>query len=93
MAATVLNSPRAVEVSVYVVRAFVQLRRVLATHQDLAKKLEQLEPKTETLVLEHDQFTASTRVQFREFIRALGAPMNPPEPRKRPIGFVTTKET
>jgi hypothetical protein len=43
MAASVLNSPRAVEVSVYVVRAFVQMRELAASHQDLAKRLNALE--------------------------------------------------
>ena len=38
MAATVLNSPRAVEVSLHVVRAFVRLREFLATHKDLARR-------------------------------------------------------
>jgi hypothetical protein len=93
MAATILNTPRAVEISVYVVRAFVRLREVLATHKDPAKKLEQLEKKTEALAIEHDQFAASTRAQFREVLQALRALMRPPEPRKRPIGFVTPKET
>ena len=46
MAASVLNSPRAIQVSVYVVRAFVRLREVLATHKDLARKLEDLEKNT-----------------------------------------------
>lgn len=82
MAATILNTPRAVEVSVYVVRAFVRLRDVLATHKDLAKKLEQLEKKTEALAIDHDQLAASTRVQFREVIQALRALMRPPEPPK-----------
>jgi len=43
MAATVLSSPRAVEVSIYVVRAFVQLRGMANTHQGLAKRLDALE--------------------------------------------------
>ena len=42
MAATLLNSPRAVEVSVYVVRAFVQLREFLASNKDLARQLKAL---------------------------------------------------
>ncbi|MHB8879113.1 MAG: ORF6N domain-containing protein [Myxococcaceae bacterium] len=45
MAASVLNSPLAIEVSVYVVRAFIQLREALATHKDLARKLAELERK------------------------------------------------
>jgi len=51
MAATILNSGRAVEVSVYVVRAFVRLREVLASNKELAKKLEKLERKLDS----HDQ--------------------------------------
>ncbi len=92
MAATILSTPRAVEVSVYVVRAFVQLRAVLATHTPLAKKLEALERKTEALVLEHDALATNTRAQFKEVIEALRALMSPPQPTKRPIGFVTPPE-
>jgi hypothetical protein len=51
MAATILNSGRAVKVSVYVVRAFVRLREVLASNKELAKKLEKLERKLDS----HDQ--------------------------------------
>ncbi len=43
MLASILNSPIAVQASVHVVRAFVRLREVLATHKDLARKLEDLE--------------------------------------------------
>lgn len=93
MAATILNTPRAVQVSVYVVRAFVRLRDALASHRDLAKKLEELEKKTEALALNHDELAANTRAQFREVLEALRALMSPPEPRKRPIGFVTPKAT
>ena len=93
MAATILNTPRAVQVSVYVVRAFVRLRDALASHAELAKKLEELEKKTAALALNHDELAANTRAQFREVLEALRALMSPPEPRKRPIGFVTPKET
>ncbi|MGH8633385.1 MAG: ORF6N domain-containing protein [Burkholderiales bacterium] len=89
MAATVLNSPRAVEMSLYVVRAFVRMREVLATHKELAKKLEALEKKTEALALKHDALATTTHAQFKEVIEALRALMTPPEPKKRPIGFVT----
>jgi ORF6N domain len=57
MTATVLSSPRAVEMSVYVVRAFVQLREVLATHKDLAAKLATLERQIQGLSLRHDTAT------------------------------------
>src|SRR5262245_60421286 len=51
MAATVLNSPRAVEMSLYVVRAFIQLRELLAANSALARKLDELEKKYQ----HHDQ--------------------------------------
>jgi hypothetical protein len=77
MAASVLNSPRAVKVSVYVVRAFVKLREVLSTHKALARKLAELERRLDT---HDDQIEA-----LLEAIRELMAP--PPEPRRRRIGF------
>lgn len=92
MAANVLGSTRAIETSVFVVRAFVRLREVLATHKELAKKLEQLEKKTEALALKHGQLAADTHAQFREVIEALRALMTQPEPRKRPIGFVVPED-
>jgi hypothetical protein len=51
MAATVLNSPRAVQMTVYVVRAFLKLRELLASNKDLARKLEALERSLVTLDL------------------------------------------
>lgn len=76
MAASVLNSDRAVEMSVYVVRAFVQLRAVLLDHQVLADKLAALERR----VSHHDNSLA-------EVIDAIRALMAQPKPAKRPIGF------
>jgi hypothetical protein len=93
MAATVLNAARAVEVSLYVVRAFVRLRETLATHKDLASKLHVLEKKTEALALRHDGFAASTRLQLRQVFDAIRELMRAPEPTKRrPIGFVNPDE-
>jgi phage regulator Rha-like protein len=92
MAANVLSSARAIEASLYVVRAFVRLREVLATHAELAKQLAQLEKKTEALSLKHDSLAANTRAQFKEVIAALRELMRAPETKKRPIGFVTPKE-
>ncbi len=80
MAATVLNSPRAVEMSVYVVRAFVKLRQVLASNLDLARKLEALEKSVAAL-------DAGTKRQFHEVYRAIRALMMPVTPKTRPIGF------
>ena len=82
MAATVLNSPRAVETSLYVVRAFVRLRQFLASHKDLARRLEEHEKK----LASHDQAIAG----LVNTIRQLMAPPEPPK--RRPIGFVTPDE-
>jgi ORF6N domain len=92
MAATVLNSPRAVEMSLYVVRAFAQLREVLATHKDLAAKLATLERQTQALALKHDALAQNTRLQLKQVFEAIRELMAPPEPPKRPIGFVTPQE-
>lgn len=72
MAATILNSPRAVEMSVYVVRAFVKLREVLASHAELARKLETLEKSVASL-------DANTRRQFEEVYGAILSLMGPAE--------------
>jgi len=76
MAASVLNSDRAVEMSVYVVRAFVQLRAVLLDHKALADKLTALERR----VSHHDN-------SLVEVIAAIRALMAQPKPANRPIGF------
>lgn len=77
MAATVLNSPKAVEMSVFVVRAFVRLRQMLATNRQLATKIDELERKLET----HD-----TAIQ--DLIEAIKALMAPEEGPRRKIGFL-----
>lgn len=77
----------------YVVRAFVQLREVLASHRDLAAKLEELENKTELMSVQHDTFAHNTRVQLKQVFEAIRELMGPPDaPEKRPIGFVTLEE-
>jgi len=76
MAATVLNSPRAVEMSVYVVRAFVHLRELLASNTALARKLNELEGKLKN----HDDAITAILSAIRQL-------MNPPAPKRRPIGF------
>ncbi len=78
MAATILNSLRATEVSVYVVRAFVRLRELLASNKELARRLDQLEEKLGS----HDQAIAG-------LVNTIRSLLAPPEPaRKRRIGFV-----
>ena len=80
MAATILNSPRAVEMSVYVVRAFVRLRELLSSNRELARRFEQLEARLDKRLTEHDVTIAAILSAIREL-------MNPPAPKRRPIGF------
>jgi len=76
MVATVLNSSRAVEMSVYVVRAFVKLREMLASNATLVQKLNELERKLQS----HDQAIVGILKTIREL-------MNPLASKRRPIGF------
>ena len=82
MAATILNSPRAVEVSVFVVRAFVRLNRVAADQRRFALKLAEIEAKLSV----HDQ---SLKAVF-DALRRLMQP--PPAPKRRKIGFATNPD-
>ena len=74
MVASVLNSPRAVEISLYVVRAFVRLRELVASNRDISRKLAALESKYDS--------------QFKTVFDAIRQLMTPPEPKRRGIGFV-----
>ncbi len=76
MAANVLNSERAVKVSVQVVRAFVKLREMLATHKEMASKLKELEKRLDS----HDQ-------DIRNLVVAIRQLMAPTPKPKRQIGF------
>jgi hypothetical protein len=78
MAATILSTPRAVEVSVFVVRAFVRLSRVAADYRRLALRMAELEAKFAS----HDK-------NFQVVFDALRKLMRPPERKKRRIGFAT----
>jgi hypothetical protein len=74
MLSSVLRSKRAVRVNIEIMRAFVQLRQMLSSHADLARKLAALEKKYDA--------------QFKVVFEAIRELMTPPEPpRKRPIGF------
>jgi phage regulator Rha-like protein len=77
MLSTVLNSERAIQVNIAIMRAFVRLKSILSTHKELAHKLNELEHRIE----KHDE---DIRAIF-EAIRQLMAP--PPEGPKRKIGF------
>lgn len=93
MAATILNSLRATQVSVYVVRAFVQLRELIVSNKELALRLDDLENKVELMSLTHDTFEHNTRVQLKQIFDALRELMTQPAPAaKRSIGFVTPEE-
>ena len=87
-AANVLASSQAVEMGIYVVRAFVQLRQSLSANVDVAKRLADLEMKTESLEMSHDTFSRNTRLQLRQLLDAVRELTTPPEPTKRPIGFL-----
>jgi dimeric dUTPase (all-alpha-NTP-PPase superfamily) len=73
MLSSVLNSERAVEVNIMIMRAFVKLRQLLGTHADLARKLDALE--------------RNYNAQFKVVFAAIRELMKPPEPKRRPMGF------
>ena len=73
MLSSVLRSRRAVQVNIEIMRAFVRLRRILASHADLARKLDALEKKYDA--------------QFKVVFDAIRQLMQPAERKRRPIGF------
>ena len=73
MLSSVLKSERAIEVNIAIMRAFVRLRQILASHEDLARKLEEIETK-------YDE-------QFKVVFDAIRALMAPPERPRKKIGF------
>ena len=74
MLSSILNSKKAVQVNIQIMRAFVKLREMIASHKDLARRLDEMEKK----------YDAQFRVVF-DAIRALVAE---PEPKKKKIGFL-----
>ena len=82
MAATLLNSQRATAISVHVVRAFVELRGMLASNQVLANKVHTLERKVST----HERNIADLADSMAQLLHT------PAEPPKRPIGFITHED-
>ena len=74
MLSSVLRSKRAVQVNIEIMRAFVRLRRMLASNAVLARKLDALEKKYDT--------------QFKVVFEAIRELMKPPETKRRPIGFL-----
>jgi hypothetical protein len=73
------TSERAIQVNIEIMRAFVRLREILATHKDLANKLEMLERKYDA--------------QFKVVFDAIRQLMTPPEPKKRKIGFLVNERS
>jgi hypothetical protein len=73
MLSSILKSSKAIQVNVEIMRAFVRLRRILASHVDLARKLEDLEKRYDA--------------QFRAVFDAIRHLMAPPERARRSIGF------
>ncbi len=88
MLSSVLNSPRAIAINIEIMRTFVRVRELANTQGELAERLNELEEKTEALALQQDNFAHTTRAQFKQVFEAIRQLMTPPEPSKRPIGFV-----
>lgn len=82
MLSSVLHSERAIAVNIEIMRAFVRMRALLTQNKELAQQLEKLERKVST----HDEAITGILKAIRQF-------MQPPEPGKRPIGFVELQET
>lgn len=76
MLSSVLNSDRAIEVNIAIMRAFVQLRRMIATHEELAHKLAGLESHLK----DHDE-------QIQAIFEAIQQLIAPPETKNKKIGF------
>ena len=84
MLSSVLNSERAIEVNIAIMRAFVRLREILLTHKDLADKIAALELKYKNHDMKFSEYDKHITAIF-EAIRQLMTP--PSEPQKRKIGF------
>lgn len=83
MAANVLNSPRAVQMSVFVVRAFITMRKTLSTSKELLDKLRALEKKLTKRLDSHESAIVGVLQRLMDIID----PPPQPEPKRRPIGF------
>ena len=92
MLSSVIGSTRAIAVNIEIMRTFVRVRALAANHGELAKRLSELEDKTEALAINHDTFSRYTRNQLEQVFDALRELMTPPDPPKRPIGFVTPED-
>lgn len=71
MLSSVLNSPRAIAINIEIMRTFVRVRELANTQSDLAKRLNELEEKTEVLALQQDNFAHNTRAQLKQVFEAI----------------------
>ena len=85
MLSSVLGSERAIAVNIEIMRAFVRMRQMLASNQELAKCLDQLEARIEKKLAAHDEAIAAILSAIREL-------MGTPPPKRRPIGFAADLE-
>ena len=84
MLSSVLNSERAIQVNIQIIRVFVKLKEILVSHKDLTRKIEDLEQKFQSKFEDHDQKI----ILIFEAIKQLLKEKEEPAKRKRPIGFV-----
>lgn len=84
MLSSVLNSERAIQVNIFIMRAFVRLRKILLTHKDLAAKIEALELKYKNHDAKFSEYDSQIAAIFEAIKKLL---MPPPTPPKRRIGF------
>lgn len=92
MLSSVLNSPRAVAVNVEIMRTFVRVRGLAASHSELAKRLAELEQQTNALAGKHDSFSRDTRQHLKQVFDVLRELMTPPPtPPKHPMGFIAPR--
>jgi hypothetical protein len=80
MLSSVINSERAIAVNIEIMRTFVRMRELLASNKVLAKRFAQLEARLDKKLAEHDDAITAILSAIREL-------MNPPPPKRRPIGF------
>ncbi len=76
MVASILNSPKAVSISIFVVKAFIKIREILSTHKNIALKLKELEKRID-----------DSDSQVRVLLEAINEMLVPPEPPKKEFGF------
>ncbi|HEY1892678.1 MAG TPA: hypothetical protein VGG63_19950 [Steroidobacteraceae bacterium] len=80
MLSSVLGSERAIAVNIEIMHAFVRMRELLASNKELTHRIDELEACIEKKLATHDQAIAAILSAIRQL-------MNPPAPKRRPIGF------